>query len=166
MPLPKQYICIQVALSFLINWSFFLIKLSNIQYSQVFHSVIFEIDCMFKNKYEIKMIQTGTCESPVHFNISPAPGFIPVFLRGPCCSSLYFSVLCFFSNVACLSGVTNGAGTAYPSGAHESTSSFQWSSCSSIFSLICMCFVNRCLSFCTCLFAIVLSVLLRCTNSD
>jgi hypothetical protein len=37
--------------------------------------------------------------------------------------SLLFCIV-FFSNVACLSGVTSGAGTAYPSGAHEFTSSF------------------------------------------
>ena len=42
------------------------------------------------------MIQTGTCAPPVHFNILPAPGFIPDFLWDPCCSSFWFSVLCIF----------------------------------------------------------------------
>ena len=35
-------------------------------------------------------------------------------------------------------GVTSGAGTSYSSGAHEFTSSFEWGSCYSIFSSICM----------------------------
>ena len=35
-------------------------------------------------------------------------------------------------------GVTSGAGTAYLSGAHEFTPGFQWGSCNSIFSFICM----------------------------
>ena len=34
--------------------------------------------------------------------------------------------------------LTSGAGTAYPSGAPEFTSGFQWGSCYSIFSFICM----------------------------
>ena len=34
--------------------------------------------------------------------------------------------------------VTSGAGTAYPSGAPEFTPGFQWGSCYSIFSFICM----------------------------
>ena len=46
-------------------------------------------------------------------------------------------------------GVTGGAETAYPSGAPEFTRSFQWGSCYSIFSFVCMFFVDRCLSFCT-----------------
>ena len=35
-------------------------------------------------------------------------------------------------------GVTSGAGTAYPSGAPEFIPGFQWDSCYSIFSFICM----------------------------
>ena len=35
-------------------------------------------------------------------------------------------------------GATSGTGTAYPSGAPEFTSGFQWGSCYSIFSFICM----------------------------
>ena len=35
-------------------------------------------------------------------------------------------------------GVTSGAGTAYPSGAPEFTPGFKWGSCYSIFSFICM----------------------------
>ena len=59
--------------------------------------------------------------------------------------------------------VTSGAGTAYPSGAPEFTSGFQWGLCYSIFSFMCM--------FCRSLFvlfllATVLSVLLRFRDSD
>jgi hypothetical protein len=43
-------------------------------------------------------------------------------------------------------GANSGAGTAYPSGAPEFT--FQWGSCYSIL-VLCVCFVDRCLSFCT-----------------
>ena len=35
-------------------------------------------------------------------------------------------------------GATRGAGTAYPSGAHEFTPGFKWGSCYSIFSYMCM----------------------------
>ena len=35
-------------------------------------------------------------------------------------------------------GATSGAGTAYPSGAREFTPGFQWGSCYSIFSFMCM----------------------------
>ena len=60
-------------------------------------------------------------------------------------------------------GVTNKAGTAYPSGAPEFSSGFQWGSCYSILSFMSM--------FCRSLFvffplSIVLSVLHRFTNSD
>ena len=59
--------------------------------------------------------------------------------------------------------LTSGAGTAYPSGAPDFTPRFEWGSCYSIFSFICM--------FCRSLFvllyffflAIVFSVLLRYT---
>ena len=61
------------------------------------------------------------------------------------------------------SEVTSGAGTAYPSGAPEFTPGFQWGSCCSIFSFICM--------FCRSLLVLflsvnMLSVLLRYTDSD
>jgi len=54
-----------------------------------------------------------------------------------------------------MTGATNGAGTAYPSRAPEFTPGFEWDSCYSIFSFMCM--------FCRLLFvlfllAIVLSV--------
>ena len=79
-------------------------------------------------------------------------------------SHLFSFPYCVYFYIACLCGVTNGAGTADPSGAPEFTTSFQWGSCYSIFSVICICFVNRCLSFCTFfLLAIVLSVLHRYT---
>jgi len=63
-------------------------------------------------------------------------------------------------------GATSGAGNAHPSGAPEFTPGFQWGSCYSIFSFICM--------FCRSLFVllyffllvIVLSALLRYTVSD
>ena len=60
-------------------------------------------------------------------------------------------------------GATGGAGTAYPSGTLEFTPGFQWDSCYSIFSFICMFSRSMFVLF---LFAIVLSVLLRFTNSD
>jgi hypothetical protein len=47
-----------------------------------------------------------------------------------------------------MTGVTSGAGTAYPSGAPEFTPGFMWDSCYSIFSFMCMCCWS-CLSFCT-----------------
>ena len=58
------------------------------------------------------------------------------------------------------SGATSGAGTAYPSGAHEFIPGFQWGLCYSIFSFMCL--------FCSWLFVlfllvIVLSVLFRFT---
>ena len=85
------------------------------------------------------------------------------FLSGSCFPSFQFSY-CVYFYFACLCGVTNGAGTADPSGAPAFTISFQWGSCYSIFSVICICFVNRCLSFCTFfLLASVLSVLHRYT---
>ena len=43
-------------------------------------------------------------------------------------------------------GATSGAGTAYPSGAPEFTPCFQWGSCLQFY--LCVCFVDRCLSFC------------------
>ena len=65
-----------------------------------------------------------------------------------------------------MTGVTSGAGTAYPSEAHEFTLGFRWGSCYSLFSFMCM--------FCRSLFvllgffllAIVMSVLLLFTYSD
>jgi hypothetical protein len=49
MPLPKTIYLYP-------GCPFFLIKPSNIHYCSGLCFVIFEIDCMFKNKYEIKMI--------------------------------------------------------------------------------------------------------------
>ena len=42
------------------------------------------------------------------------------------------------SNKISMTGVTSGAGTHYPSGAPECIPRFQWGSCNSIFSLMCM----------------------------
>ena len=60
-------------------------------------------------------------------------------------------------------GATCGAGTAYPSGTLEFTPGIQWDSCYSIFSFICMFSRSMFVLF---LLAIVLSVLLRFTDSD
>ena len=46
-----------------------------------------------------------------------------------------------------MTGATSGAGTAYPFGAPEFTPGFQWGSCYSL--VLYVCFVGRCLSFCT-----------------
>jgi hypothetical protein len=61
-------------------------------------------------------------------------------------------------------GATSGAGTAYPSGAHESTPGF----CGirvTRYLVLYVCFVDRCLSFTIFPLAIVLSVLIRITES-
>ena len=78
---------------------------------------------------------------------------------------LIYSIRIFLSvyYVQLTTGVTSGAGTAYPSGAPEFTPGFKWGSCYAIFSFLCM--------FCSSLFVlflltIVLSVLLRYTDSD
>ena len=64
-----------------------------------------------------------------------------------------------------MTGATRGAGTAYPSGASEFTPVFS-GVCVTRCLVLCVCFVDRCLSFCTFfLLAIVLSVL-RFTDSD
>ena len=62
-------------------------------------------------------------------------------------------------------GANSGAGTAYHSGAPEFTPGF--SGVHVIRSLaLCVCFVDRCLSFVLFLLAILLSVLLQYTDSD
>jgi len=58
-------------------------------------------------------------------------------------------------------GATSWAGTAFPSGTPEFTPGFYWSLCYSISSFMCMV-----CPFVLFLLAIVLSVLLRCTDSD
>ena len=60
-------------------------------------------------------------------------------------------------------GSTSGAGTAYPSGVHLSDFSGVRVTRSLV---VCVCFVDSCLSFCTFLLTIVLSALLRFTDSD
>ena len=55
-------------------------------------------------------------------------------------------------------GVTSGAGTAYPSGTPEFIPGFSAVHVTR-YLVLCVCFVDRCLSFCTFFFAIVLSVL-------
>ena len=64
-------------------------------------------------------------------------------------------------------GATSGVGTAYPSGAPEFTPVFSEVRVSRSL-VLCVCFVDRCLSFFLIFFllAIVLSVLLRFTDSD
>ena len=61
--------------------------------------------------------------------------------------------------------VTSGAWTAYPSGAPKFTPGFSWV-CVTRSLVLYVYFVDRCLSFCPFLLAIVLSVLLRFTDSD
>ena len=61
-------------------------------------------------------------------------------------------------------GATSGAGTAYPSGAPEFTLVFSGVRVTRS-SVLYVCFVGHCLSFCTFLLAIVLSVL-RFTDFD
>jgi len=51
---------------------------------------------------------------------------------------------CIYINTT---GATNGAETVYHSWAHDFTPGYQWGSYYSLFS-ICVCFVDRCLSFC------------------
>ena len=60
-------------------------------------------------------------------------------------------------------GATRGAETAYPSGAFEFTSGFQWV-CVTRSLVLCVCFLDRCLSFCT--FSFGNCVLLRHADSD
>ena len=60
--------------------------------------------------------------------------------------------------------VISGAEIAYPSGAPEFTQVFSGVRVTQSL-VLCVCFVDRCLSFCT-FFAIMLSVLLRYTESD
>ena len=62
-------------------------------------------------------------------------------------------------------GATSGAGTAYPSGAPQSIPGFSGVRVTRSLDLY-VCFVDRCFSFCTFFFAIVLSVLLRYMISD
>jgi hypothetical protein len=63
-------------------------------------------------------------------------------------------------------GATSGAGTAYPSGAPEFTPGFQWGSCYSIFSFICMFWWSLFVLLPFFFLAIVFSVLPRFTDSD
>jgi hypothetical protein len=61
-------------------------------------------------------------------------------------------------------GATSGAGTAYPSGAPDFTPVFSGVRVTRSL-LVCVCFVDHCLSFCTFFLTIVLSVL-QFTDSD
>ena len=65
-----------------------------------------------------------------------------------------------------LSCVTSGAGTVYPSEAHEFTTGIQWASCYSIFSFICKFFQIFVCPFVLFLLAILLSVFPRYTDSE
>ena len=66
-------------------------------------------------------------------------------------------------NKSSTTGIAHGTGTAYPSWAPEFTSGFEWSSCYSIFSFMCIFWRSLSVLF---LLAIVSSVLLRFTHSD
>jgi hypothetical protein len=61
-------------------------------------------------------------------------------------------------------GATSGAGIDYPSGAPEVTPNFSGVRVTQSL-VLCVCFEDRCLSFCSFFLAIMLSVLLRCTDS-
>ena len=76
-------------------------------------------------------------------------------------SFITYHRVCTYINTT---GVTNGAGTAYPSRAPELTPGFQWGSCNSIISFMCLFFKIIVCPFVRFLFAIVLSVLLPCTR--
>ena len=65
----------------------------------------------------------------------------------------------------CTMGVTSGEGTAYPSGAPEFTPSFSGIRFTRSY-VLCVCFVDHYLSFCPLFLDIVLSVLLRFTDSS
>ena len=64
-------------------------------------------------------------------------GYVPLFVSA---SRSFFSFVTYHRvcNKINTTRVTSGAGTAYPSGEPEFTTGFQWGSCYSIFSLICM----------------------------
>jgi hypothetical protein len=65
-----------------------------------------------------------------------------------------------------MTGATNGGRTAYPFGAPGFTPVFGGVHVTR-FLVLCVCFVDRCLSFCTFFFlAILLSVLFQYTDSD
>ena len=88
-------------------------------------------------------------------------GYVPLVVSTSVLSS--FMTYHRIFNQINTTGATSGAGTIYPSGAPEFIPSFQWDSCYSIFSLMCM----FCRSLCVLvLLAIVLAVLLRFTDSD
>ena len=90
-----------------------------------------------------------------------------LYTRLKCTSRLYISSRSETYHWVCnqinITGVTSGAGTAYPSGAPEFIPGFLWGSCYSILSFMCM----NCRSlFVLFLLAIELSALLRFTDSD
>jgi len=86
------------------------------------------------NRYRISVSQMSTGM----FYLSYTPSVLSSFMT--------YHRVCIYHYTT--SG-TSGAGTAYPSGAHEFTHGFQWGSCFSIFSVMCNVFVDRCLSFST-----------------
>ena len=64
-----------------------------------------------------------------------------------CCTTRCSCKIMFVSFNSNTRGVTSIERTAYPSGAHEFTSSFQWSQCCSTFSFLCSFFPYHYLSF-------------------
>ena len=60
-------------------------------------------------------------------------------------SFMTYQRVCNYSNTM---GATSETGTAYPSGAPEFTTGFHWVRVTWLL-VLCMCFVDRCLSFCT-----------------
>ena len=125
----------------LLNQGFLLVKLNSSlrKISGRHHDLV---DC-----YGISVSQTTTDRFHLSFHFSVL-------------SSMTYHRVCNQINAT---GATSGVETAYPSGTPVFTPSFQWGSCCSIFSFMCM--------FCRSLFvlfllAIVLSVFLRFTDSD
>ena len=77
-------------------------------------------------------------------------------------SYVSYHLVCIYINTT---GATSGAGTAYPSGAHEFTPGFSGVRVTRAL-VLCVCFVDCCLSLILFLLAILLSVLRRYVHSD
>jgi hypothetical protein len=73
--------------------------------------------------------------------------------------------LYILKNIYYTTGATSGAGTAFLSEVHEFTMVFSGVRVTRSL-VLCVMFVDHCLSFCIFILAIVLSVLLRLTDSD
>jgi len=108
-------------------------------------------------------------EHPLFRGLYPARKLVPFYTTLSVNETDRHDILAIVLNVALTfitTDVTSGAGTAYPSGTPEFTPGFKGFRVTRSL-VLCLCFVDRCLSLCT-FFAlsIVLSVLLRYTDSD